>query len=305
MMYRFLTTCALVGAATCASLTSAQEATSKPAPQTANENQSQQQQIEKQIEQLSQKIELTSEQKQQLTSQLTEANKKSQETWQQFGEAHAQVIRLEAEMRASLEGIMEPHQKQKAQQNRQDKVNASDTTSNRSVSNGANRNQQLNSKPSDKQGANDQSVANGSTDNSSTSPTAGQKDAGQKDQGKPAKGQDANGHSKAASHSTAKQGQTEEYVWTTIIVPVQGELEPLGLSDAQCQQCEGVYSSYHQSLVKGWQKIERLHDKLVAMEAQNILDIEKVLTSDQIKKLRDSSATKDNSKGAEGSKSKS
>ncbi|MCA9009762.1 MAG: hypothetical protein KDB01_08450 [Planctomycetaceae bacterium] len=81
----------------------------------------QQKRIDAQIEKLSEKVDLTSEQQEKLRSLMTEGQKQSQELWQRFADAHVQVIQREAEMRAALEDGMEPEQQQQVRKNRQAK----------------------------------------------------------------------------------------------------------------------------------------------------------------------------------------
>ncbi len=285
MYTRILAACVVAGGLTFANYATAQESqTDKPIRAATNSSQSQPKMQKRmmQIAQLSKRVDLTAEQKDQLRTQLSKDNQKTQQLWQQFADAHVQVIQLEAEMRAALEDAMEPEQKQQAQQNRQARASA-DTNGEQSVpkasSNRSTAKQSAANNSDKKSQAN--KVASITSDSkskqASITPDSKSKQKGDK--------QKADEQSHAANKSDGRQ-QTEEYVWTMVIVPAQVELEPLGLSNAQQQQCDQICRSYHQPLVKGWQKIDRLHDQLVAVEAQKILDAEEVLTADQLAKLK-------------------
>ncbi len=275
MYTRILAACVVASGLTYANFVTAQESQADKTSHAAAANRQSQPDIQKrvdaQIAQLSKRVDLTSQQKDQLRTQLTEDSQKSQQLWQQFADAHVQVIQLEAEMRAALEDVMEPEQKQQVQNNRQTKATA-DNIGDRSAP-----------KASDNQPTTRHSATTSSDKKSQGSNLASATADSQSKQKGDKKKADEKPH---AANKSDDQQQTEEYVWTMVIVPAQVELEPLGLSHEQQQQCDQVCRDYHRQLVKGWQKIDRLHDKLVAIEAQKLIDAGNVLTADQRQKLK-------------------
>ncbi len=292
MYSRIFAACVVASGLTWANFAAAQESqTDKPGRKPSAGNQSQsdmEKRVDAQIEKLSKQVDLSSDQREQLRTQLTKGNQKTQQLWQQFADAHVQVIRQEAEMRAALEDTMEPTQKQQAQQSRQAKASA--------------RSHQLALDASKKQSTAKQSVVDSSDKKSkgnkskSTTTDSQLNQSGDKEK--------TNEQSQAANNPD-DQRQTEEYVWTMLIVPAQVELESLGLTAEQQQQCDQVCRNYHQQLVDGWQKINQLHDKLVATEAQKILDAENILTADQRAKLKNYRQTRKPTDNSDNSDSKS
>ncbi len=328
MIRRFITSCLVLGTLAVAMPAMAQEAKpTKPTDSTANgavSNQSQKnakKKIDAQIDKLSQQVDLTSDQKEQLRTKLQKDNQETQKLWRQFADAHAQVIREEAEMLAAMQDVMEPEQKQRAQQNMQAKAKASKANNNSAAhragssgdQHGANATKDqhaanANANANKDQHASDQANKKKVKVAASASAKAGSDDSNAATQSSTAAqsaqhaGNNVSGTPNSADQS-GDQRQTEEYVWTMVIVPAQLELEPLGLSAEQQQQCDEVCREYHRSLVQGWQKIDQLHDQLVAVEAQQILDVEKILTDAQRQKLMN--ARRDSSKKNQTSESKS
>ncbi len=297
MITRILTTCILAGGLAAASAAYADDTQTKSS-ETAiaangQNNKAGKRRIDSQIDRLSTKVDLTSDQKDQLRSQLAKSNQNTQKLWQQFANAHVQVIKLEAEMTAALEDVLAPEQKAKTQQNRQAKA---DSESSRPQA--GNKSDNSSAAKSAKSPVKDGSGSTGS-DNAST--RSGDGKSNMKKSRDPAK--TSKPQRSAKNDDSENQNETEEYVWTMVIVPAQQELSPLGLSAEQEQQADRIFYSYHNKIVKGWQKIDQLHDQLVAKEAQSILDVESVLTKDQRQKLMDM-RKKSTSDKKDGSKSK-
>ncbi len=297
MVTRILATCLLAGGLAVATAGFAGDAQgdsgSAAVAKSGQKNKGSQKRVDSQINRLSKKVDLTSDQKDQLRSQLAKSNQNTHKLWQQFAKAHVQVIRLEAEMTAALEDVLEPEQQMQTKKNRQAKA-SSDSHSKKAESKADSAKTSASTKKPVKNGSStsnkDSSQAKSSATNKKSDKTKGNKLA--------AKNKDKK--SATTKDSGDDQDETEEYVWTMVIVPVQEELNPLGLSVEQELQADQILSNYHNKIVKGWQKIDQLHDQLVAIEAQSVLDVEKVLTKDQRKKLmstrKNSNAKKHSSK---------
>lgn len=227
--------------------------------------------IDEHIAQLSKDVQLTDEQKEKIRTQMTGSAEKTRGLWQDYISTQMQVVGLEAHMIAAIEDTLEPEQKMKSKAKRDKQVSSREASGHQSKDQ---------DKSDDSKRAS-QSEKDKSADSKNNESDKTKSESGAKSQSADAKGDRKNG----ASNKEDKQTQTEEVVWTMVIVPVQDSFVDLGMSDEQLSKCDAICRSYHRALAKEWDKLDALHDQLVAMEATQITDMEKILTSDQRNKL--------------------
>jgi hypothetical protein len=220
------------------------------------------------IASLSDRIELTPDQKSKIKSVMQRDDEQLTSTFARFGDAHAEMIQLEAEMVAAMDDILEPVQKQKVEEQRQQK--------------------QANSKGKQlgkSQIGNQKADANQAVRDSEKSPEKTADKTADKSANKTAV-KKPDQAAKADSNHDGKTDDTETVVWTMVIVPVQEEYTVAELNDPQTMQCDRICQAYHGELVALHQQIRSMHDELVQLEARQIRQVESVLSTEQLAQLK-------------------
>lgn len=240
----------------------------------ANDAGKSEQNIEATIVKLGERIELTAEQKTKIESVLSADRGTIAETWSKYANEQMKMIRLEAEMVAAMDDVLEPQQQEHVAAKREQKdqaaaahKSAKPTTTDSQAKPTADSSQPKSNEATAKAQPDKQAPAV-QTASANKSAESGKKPA-------------------ADTNKDGKTDADEEVVWTMVIVPVREEYIETGMSDTQAVQCDEISQSYHKELVQVYQKVRGLHQQLVRFEAKEITQIESVLTPEQIKQLKE------------------
>lgn len=228
-------------------------------------NKGHQDRVNAKVNELTTKLNLTDEQKKEVQEALTANEAEFKAAWASFANAEFQLVNLEAEMLAAIEDTMPEPKKQEFRQKRgQDqKVSPAQEGTEKSA-----KNVKPATTPERHQVA--KPVVNGAT-----SPAASQNN-------KPQGAQSA----QASDSGTQQEPKFKETVLTMVIVPVQEQIETLSLSPDQQNKCDAACQAYHQELASAYQTAHQSHRKLVELQAARIRSVEKILTPQQLEKLR-------------------
>ena len=256
----------------------------------------QSQAAQKWIDELSSKVDLSSEQKDQIRQQLDANSDKIESTWRQFSEANAKAIALEASLYAAIEDEMTEQQKTQFRKSRQEKQShASDASGQRrSTQQAGDSTNQDRAQAQANTAQRDQSDATAATkrnsansEKASNQNAANAKNASNSDSAKTAsRGAQQGQAGQKLGESSEQNDATYYYVTETIIVPVQALVSDVDMNDQQRQQCDEACQKFHQKLHQAWSDVSRLHDQLVQLEAEKLQAVEKILNEEQLKKLK-------------------
>ena len=279
----FRTLCCSI--ATCmllVSTTSADDSTH----QNKSQNESQAKAAEQWIDQLSSKLDLTSDQQDKIREQLNANSQKVASTWDKFVEANAKAIALEATMYAAIEDGMSDQQKQKFRENRKNKQQAQKSQHEQNSSQTAK--QKKNGQSGNSAASSDDQQDSASNDPSSKgkSESSGQNATANKHADKQAGKQADKQAGKHAEEQADQDDSAYFYVTEMIIVPAQQLASDVQMDEQQRQQCDQACRQFHTKLHQAYSDIQRYHDQLVQLEAEKMLAVEKVLTEDQLQKLK-------------------
>ncbi len=281
--------CAITACMLLVPTTKADDSPSKNKPQ----NKSQSQATQQWIDQLSTKVELTSDQQDKIRQQLKATDQKVSSTWKKFAEANANLIAIEATMYAAIEDGMDEQQKQQFRERRKDMQSSSKQGQNK----------QSKDKPDRQQaGTTDatatlQADSQKNTDNQKTDashPSGKQKANASRDASNVASNDASNKvKGKKPAQQAASRGQTNQsdpayfYVTEMIIVPAQKLASDVQMNDQQRQQCDQACQQFHNKLRQAYREVQRYHDELVQLEAEKLRAVESVLNEAQLKKLKE------------------
>ncbi|GAA4467899.1 hypothetical protein [Novipirellula rosea] len=237
------------------------------ADDSTQQNKSQSKAAEQWIEQLSSKVDLTSDQKDKIREQLNANGQKVASTWSKFAEANAKAIALEATMYAAIEDGMSDQQKQQFRENR--------------------KNKQQTKKSQNKQdsGKTAKQKKNGQSDNSGRRSDNRQASASSDPSNKEKSG--SSGQNSTSDRQANQDDSAYVYVTEMIIVPAQELASDVQMDAQQRQQCEQACQQFHSRLHQAYSDIQRYHDQLVQLEAEKMLAVEKVLNEEQLQKLKE------------------
>ena len=257
----------LFALSTCAQSGFAQDNSNDNKQTRSNQSSSDQQHAQKLIKWLDDEVDLDSDQKQEIRKIAQSNSNKMQSKWQSLQQAQAQAIELEAMMLASMQDQMSESQKQEFREGQQSRrEQAAQPNRDQNNRNRADRDRSDQNRNDRNRGDRDNSRDNNRSDRDQANTGQSQRD-------------------------NSPEGQ---YVWAVIIEPARSQMRSQDLSRQQKQKCEEACQQFHQELTNCWKKINRLHQQLVTMEAKQLRQVEKVLTDDQLAKLknaRDEKAT--------------
>lgn len=201
---------------------------------------------------------LTEEQQGKVRDVYLKGEATQKDTWQKFNQAQMSAIAVEAEMFAAMQDRMTEPQLQKfttGRKSQQTKISAGTYTS---------------ATPHNALETSDR------TDKAGSSKDIGSKRTEEKQTGGiPAK-----------SNQSASISPSECFVQDVIIVPMNEVLVAIGMNSAEQAKCISACRPYHVKLNKAWHEIHQLRNELVMQESKSIEAVEKILTKDQLTKLK-------------------
>lgn len=205
--------------------------------QNKSQNESQAKAAEQWIDQLSSKLDLTSDQQDKIREQLNANSQKVASTWDKFVEANAKAIALEATMYAAIEDGMSDQQKQKFRENRKSKQQAKKSQNKQDSS-------QTAKQKKNRQSDNSVASSDGQQVSASNDPSSKGKS------GSSGQNATANKHADKQSDKHADEQADQDdsayfYVTEMIIVPAQQLASDVQMDEQQRQQCDQACRQFH------------------------------------------------------------
>ena len=213
------------------------------------------------------KLNLSSQQKDKIEGIMRDYDSKLQSAWEEFSDRYQDAIGLEASMLAAMEDSLNDRQKERVHEHRGKAAKGEANDNDRNSS------------------------ANDPTQNkNATAPKTA-----------------ANTNPNNANPKNANQGNTNQNNQRAGN-PAEEEIIVIGitLSPEQQEAADKLHRQYFDRLRSIGQDLGRLHARLVALETEKIVNIEKVLTKDQLAQLRkqDEDSSSSSTAGKEGATKK-
>ncbi|WP_197454824.1 hypothetical protein Pla52nx_002080 [Stieleria varia] len=222
-----------------------------------------------QIPEMLQDLDLKDQQKEQIRTKMSEFNNRSRQALQKYNRKHLEAVELEAAWVAAVRNTLSEEDQQTFDRNRQtmSKKNAmkegrakrsSDTKS------ASNRDSQDSKKQYAKK---DKSQEQRSADSDALSQS-----------------RDSNSNRQSSDSQQSDSGNQEGFWVVTVTSPVI-YMEGTNSTQEQKSECDKMCQQFSQRIEKAWSETHELHHKLVMIEAERLMAIEKILTDDQLKQL--------------------
>jgi|GEM_PF-2418854 len=243
---------------------------------------------EKELPEMLKSLNLKEEQKQQIKQICSKHDQELTQLQQQFLKLHNKAVMLEAAWATALESQMDDTQKQKFRQSREKAHQDQKRESGRSEV-------YFRGEPAEETGGTQQQGSQPEARQQGEQPRSGQPIQQRNLQNNQQRDQVQRGaqpgvqdrlRQQQGSQQTARTGQESGRILIIAITSPRQYYTAAGLSDEQERKCEQMCEAFHEELGSVWRQLRTVHQEMVAIEAEKMAEVEKVLTEEQLQQLK-------------------